>query len=1362
MKDCFSDMAIMQNGRPLAQKLSTPPGKTSIPAISLAIALPFIALVMQWFLWDYFKPYVWFLFFLATFFSAWIGGLAGGLAATLISTLLVWYFFIPPALSFTLKNPSAGYSGIIFIFMGGLFALFHNRLRREVQRTHAALIAAEDAKEEISQLYSKLHDLDAQKSAFFTNISHELRTPLTLLIAPLERRLKLASAADFSVTERNETELMLRNARLLYRHVADLLDAAKLDAGRMKPCWNQFDLVPLVLEVASHFESAADERSINYRISTPETLPIEADGEKLQRVLLNLLSNAFKFTPDGGAITLRLQREDDRALIDVQDNGPGIPPEQRETVFERFCQGESTILRSHSGTGLGLAIVKEFITLHGGSIELSEAPGGGALFSFHLPLKAPAGTQFASPQNIDNTLDKQIMDELKVRTPAVATTVVASNAPRVLVVEDNRDLNDFIVSVLSPYYRVDCASNGREGLEKAQALLPDLVLTDLMMPIMGGDEMALQLRRAPDTQDIPILILSAKADEKMRLQLLQVGIQHYLNKPFSTEELLARISSLIKKRQRTLAELDRRTVLLRRLAEVVEKIAAVRDLPSLMDIVRHAVRELTGADGSSLILRENGQCHYVDEDAIGPLWKGQHFPLEACISGWAMLHSQAVAIEDIYADPRIPHAAYRPTFVQSLSMVPIGREEPVGAIGCYWATQHLATSEELELQQALADAMSVGLANLKLYQSMLDARLAAEQSAAEAYESEQRFRATFEQAAVGIALVAPDGRWLRVNQKLCAIVGYSHDELMGKTFQDITHPDDLNSDLTQAQQVLDGKTETYSLEKRYLRKDAQIVWINLTVALVRQADGSPDYFISVIEDIQRRKQAEAALRESQGRLQLVLDATNDGLWDWDLRSGEVYRSPRYCELIGYPADQCSGGFEFFKKLVHPADLSRVLGVIDAHRLGKTEAIEYDFRLVTGSGEIKWMVAKGRAVERDSQGVALRIVGILMDIQQRKEIEAALRESQERLQLLIDHAPAALAMFDREMRYLAVSSRWIDDYALGEREILGKSHYTVLPDVPADWRAAHQRGLAGEIIRTDKDRFVRNDGSVQWLRWEIRPWHAIDGAIGGIVIFAEDITDQVVAQQEILQLNANLEKRVAERTAELTAANQDLDAFAYAVSHDLRAPLRAMTGFSQALSEDFADKLDGDAATYLQQIDIASRKMSKLIEAILALSRSTRGELRHEHIDLTALALDTLAELGQTEPERIVSIDVEPGMSINGDLRMVEVLMRNLLGNAWKYSGKTSTPAIRVYAGNVDGLHGICIADNGAGFDMSYADQLFQPFKRLHRQDEFPGIGIGLTTVQRIVRRHGGKICAQGEPGKGATFCFTLPGESEAA
>jgi len=233
-------------------------------------------------------------------------------------------------------------------------------------------------------------------------------------------------------------------------------------------------------------------------------------------------------------------------------------------------------------------------------------------------------------------------------------------------------------------------------------------------------------------------------------------------------------------------------------------------------------------------------------------------------------------------------------------------------------------------------------------------------------------------------------------------------------------------------------------------------------------------------------------------------------------------------------------------------------------------------------------------------------------------------------------------------------------------------------------------------------------------------------------------------------------RIAALEAELAALRAEMQEFTYTVSHDLRAPVRAMIGFSQALKEDFGGELRADALVYLDQIEIASRKMGGLIDGLLTLSRSTRGELRHDKVDLSALALRRLAELAKSEPQRAVAWQVDPGLAVRGDASMLEAVMTNLLDNAWKYSDKAPAARIRVYAENRDGRPWICVADNGAGFDMAHAERLFKPFQRLHRQDEFPGIGIGLATAQRILHRHGGEIVATAAPGQGATFCFSLP------
>lgn len=895
--------------------------------LALAILLPFVACVAQWLLWDTLKPYVWFLFFPAAFFSAWIGGLAGGIAATVISTLLVWYFFIPPAFSFSLDNPASAFSIVVFIIMGGFFAFLFERLQQSKQRTDEALAAAEAANEKISQLYQKTLELDTLKSQFFANVSHELRTPLTLILAPLERRLRRPASPDFPEAERRETEIMLRNARQLYRHVTDLLDAAKLEAGRMTLAWARLDLARLVRTMASHFESLASERHIDYTVTVPDSLSAEIDGEKLQRVLLNLLSNAFKFTPDGGAIALRLSEKDGHALIEVQDNGPGVPAALREAVFERFRQGEGEAHRRHGGTGLGLAIVKDFVELHRGTVTLNEAVGGGALFSVRLPLAAPAGTMLGTPMQLDEVIDRQAVEELEMHAAVVNPSeeqAAGTSAPLVLVVEDNADMNEFIAATLRPHYRVASARNGREGMNMALALHPDLILSDVMMPVMSGDEMVVALRHQHGMDNVPIIMLTAKADDELRMRLLKEGVQDYLNKPFSTEELLVRVAGLVASRRRTMEELSRSEATLKE----AQRLAGVGN------------------------------------------W------------GWdtqTNVHTWSEEIYHIYGrDPTLPPAIYP------------------------------------EVQQ-------------------------------------------------------------------------------------------------------------------YFTPES---WIRLAAAVEKGvAEGVP--------------------------------------------------------------------------------------------------YECDAEVVRPDGTHCWIVARGESA-CDADGHVINMHGTVQDITERKQ-----------------------------------------------------------------------------------------------------------------------------AEEEIRRLNADLERRVIERTAELTAANRELDSFAYAVSHDLRAPLRAMSGFSQALAKDYGSQLQGEARIYLEQIDLASRKMSEVIDGLLTLSRSTRGKLQYDIVDLSALSEQLLSELAHGETERQVTVDVADGLQVRGDARMIEAMMRNLLGNAWKYTAHTAAPSIRVYAEEWDGTHRFCVADNGAGFDMAHSNRLFQAFQRLHRQDEFPGIGIGLATVQRIVHRHGGVIEAYGEPNKGAIFCFSL-------
>ncbi|MBF0318722.1 MAG: PAS domain S-box protein [Nitrospirae bacterium] len=512
----------------------------------IAILSPFAALLVQWFLWSFITPYVWFCFFPAVFFSARIGGFWGGITSTFLSTAIVWYFFIPPQLSWSVARPENLYSVGMFLLMGYLFSDSHERLNKANKMLAEALSESKSAKDEIMRLYEQTRELDKLKSHFFANVSHELRTPLTLILGPVHTIIENNELPD---NIRQSLKVVERNARFLYRHVVDLLDISKLESNKMILQYAEVDIAHLTNVIVSQFEILAQSRHIRLSVHIPDKIPAQADGEKVQRILLNLLSNAFKFTPDGGEIQLKVEVVDNQAMLCIQDNGIGIPPDLYTIIFERFRQVQSDAARSYGGTGLGLSIVKEFTELHKGTIEVGESPGGGALFVVRLPLKAPEGTNIMSePGILDKEVGAQAIDELRMdkERPENAFFVSnRSNAPLILVVEDNPDMNKYIVSLLSGDYHVATAFDGQEGVLKARNLQPDLILSDIMMPKMSGDKMVMELREHQDTASIPILLLSAKYDDDLRLLMLKTGVKDYIVKPFFNEELLVRIDRLI-------------------------------------------------------------------------------------------------------------------------------------------------------------------------------------------------------------------------------------------------------------------------------------------------------------------------------------------------------------------------------------------------------------------------------------------------------------------------------------------------------------------------------------------------------------------------------------------------------------------------------------------------------------------------------------------------------------------------------------------------------------------------------------------------------------------------------------------------
>jgi signal transduction histidine kinase len=419
---------------------------------------------------------------------------------------------------------------------------------------HQRAAEVEQAQRELGRARAETKELTAQ---IFANVSHELRTPLALILGPTER---LLGDPALTAAQRADLGLVARNARSLLKHVGDLLDVAKGDAGKLGAAYCEADLAELVRATSAHFDGFAADRRVEYSIEASPPIPAELDTGKLQRALLNLLANAFKFTPVGGRVRCSARAlPDGRLRIEVADSGPGVPAAQREAVFERFRQLEGGATRRFGGTGLGLAIVKDFVEVQGGSVSIGDAPEGGALITIDLPARAPEGSLVQSLEDsavMLRAMVRETLDSLR-EPPESEPASQREGLPLVLVVEDNADMARFLARTLAPDFRVATAPDGLAGLEMAAALGPDLILSDMMMPRLSGEELLRELRARPDLWSVPVVVLTARSDDGLRVRLLRDGAQDFLTKPFSAEELRARVGNLVSvKRARDILQRD--------------------------------------------------------------------------------------------------------------------------------------------------------------------------------------------------------------------------------------------------------------------------------------------------------------------------------------------------------------------------------------------------------------------------------------------------------------------------------------------------------------------------------------------------------------------------------------------------------------------------------------------------------------------------------------------------------------------------------------------------------------------------------------------------------------------------------------
>jgi PAS domain S-box-containing protein len=655
------------------------------------------------------------------------------------------------------------------------------------------------------------------------------------------------------------------------------------------------------------------------------------------------------------------------------------------------------------------------------------------------------------------------------------------------------------------------------------------------------------------------------------------------------------------------------------------------------------------------------------------------------------------------------------------------------------------TENDESIVVQLAQMGSVAIENVRLYREA--------QEAEEQLRRQLEFtRAISDSLGEGVYAVDREGRLTFLNPAAEQLLGWREEELLGKNIHDIIHFQRADSTPLAWQDcellsVIRGNLLLRRGEDVFTRRDGTVFPISYTSSSI-VTDGQVLGAVMAFHDITERKQAEEAWRRQSLLFANLTDAViildpEGHILDWNTAAERIFGYTK-AEILGKtPA------------ILNRPDEAPILEQAIQEGLEREGRWIGEITFVRKDGIIGVCETVVVAVHDEHSKVVGRI-GVNRDITERKQAEEALRESEKRYRSMFANNPLPMWVYDCEsLAFLDVNDAAVEHYGYGREEFLAMTIRDIRPqeDIPALLENV-ARGLPILVHQPDLWRHRQKDGTI--IDVEVTS-HAVNVAgRPARLVLANDVTERKRAEVEIKRLNTELEQRVVHRTAQLQAANRELETFSYSVSHDLRAPLRSIDGFSQALLEDFGDRLDAQGQDYLKRIRGATQRMAELIDALLGLSRVTRAELLREPVDLTAMAQTIAADLQRNEPSRRVEFVIADGLTASGDARLLRVMLENLLGNAWKFTAKQPQAGIEV--GSLiqpDGTPAFFVRDNGAGFDMAYADKLFGAFQRLHRMNEFHGTGIGLASVQRIIHRHGGRVWAEGEVGRGATFYFTL-------
>ena len=918
----------------------------------------------------------------------------------------------------------------------------------------------------------------------------------------------------------------------------------------------------------------------------------------------------------------------------------------------------------------------------------------------------------------------------------------------ILVVDDEPALLELLINILGKEgYDTVTADSGEKALEYIAGNKPDLILLDYRMPGIDGFEVCRRLKSEEATAHIPVILTSAFADVKDWVKALQLGAADYISKPFREVELLTRVKThlelaLVKKSlmEQTI-ELDRANEQLQR--EITERqrlSEAERSRQAMLSVLEDLKK--TEETLRALSIRQQALLFAIPDIIMEVdinkvyVWanrSGIEFFGEDVIGKEAAFYFEGEqktydAVQPLFnGDDRV-------IYVESRQR----RKDGEKRLLAWWC-------------RTLKDELGRVTGVLSTAQDITDRRLAEEALR----KNEAFIQTVMDNLPIGIAVnsVDPSVEFQYMNDNFPKFYRTTRDALKeADSFWNAVYEDEVTRE---------------SMKKRVLEDTAtgdpeRMHWVDIpinhkgekTTYIVAQNVPLPDrgFVISTVWDVTERKEAEMSLRESEMRNRMILENSMDAVFLSSPDGAILSVNPAGCRMFGRSEDEIrSTGRE---------------GILDFNDLRLEAALEERKKTGKFRGELTGIRSDGHrfpvdvssVLFLDNEGKLLTVVTI-RDMTEQKEAERALRESEARL---------------REAQKMARLGYWRWDVKTGAVEwseevykIFRLDPAVFTPRIDAimalsPWPEDHERNneLIAKATKSHgtgvyEQRFLHPDGSVGYYISSFQGKYDENGRLISIVGTIQDITERKEAEEEIRKLNNELEARVRDRTAQLEAANKELEAFSYSVSHDLRAPLRAVDSYTHILVSDYGPNLDAEGKRICGAIRQGARTMGKLIDDLLAFSRLGRVDMQMYSVDMTSMANTVFQDVTTPDDRKRIDLRITPLSKAMGDSVLLRQVWMNLLINAVKFSSKKERSNIEVGCEDKDDEVVYFVRDNGAGFDMHYVDKLFGVFQRLHSTKEFEGTGVGLAIVQRIVHRHGGWVRAEGEPDKGATFYFAL-------